>query len=140
MSEQITLAGLAARWAGAFFLLAAIYNPTGYSYYDWVATPDLRYWSFKVVAGIILFSFFALYFNASLRALRWPGFMLISVASALATFIFFPNPIDFDTPAPQFLIFLQIIVANVLAVGASWSYVRQMLSGQLDVNNVNGGF
>lgn len=139
MPEQITLAGVAARWAGAFFLLAAIYNPTGYSYYHWVVTTDLRYWSFKIVAGIILFAFFALYFNASRRALRLPGLILISIASALATFIFFPNPINFDTPAPQLLVFLQIVVANILAVGASWSYVRQMLSGQLDVNNINGG-
>ena len=139
MSEHITLAGVAARWAGAFFLISAIYNPNGYSYYHWVVATDLRFWSFKIVAGIILFTFFALYFNASRRALRLPGLVLISVASALATFIFFPNPIDFGTPAPQLLVFLQIIVANVLAVGASWSYVRQMLSGQLDVNNINGG-
>lgn len=139
MSEQITFLGVVARWAGAFFLLAAVYNSTGYSYYHWVATTDLSYWSFKIVAGIILYVFFALYFNASLRALRLSGLILISVASALATFIFFPNPIDFDTPAPQLLMFLQIIIANILAVGVSWSYIRQMLSGQLDVNNINGG-
>ncbi|NDA45793.1 MAG: hypothetical protein EBY21_00650 [Alphaproteobacteria bacterium] len=139
MPEQITVSGVLARWAGAFFLLAAVYNPTGYSYYHWVTTTDERYWSFKIVAGIILYSFFALYFNASLRALRLSGLMLISLASGLATYILFPNPIDFDTPAPQLLVFLQIVIANILAVGASWSYVRQMLSGQLDVNNINGG-
>ncbi len=139
MSDQITLAGVAARWAGAFFLLAALYNPSGYSYFHWVATTDLRYWSFKIVAGIVLAVFFGLYVNASRRALRLPGLILISIASALATSIFFPRTIDIDTPAPQLIVFLQIIIANILAVGVSWSYVRQMLSGQMDVNNINGG-
>ncbi len=34
------------------------------------------------------------------------------------------------------LTILLLIVANVMAVGVSWSYIRARLSGQADTNNV----
>jgi len=30
-----------------------------------------------------------------------------------------------------------VILANIFAVGVSWSYIRQRLSGQADTNNVS---
>jgi hypothetical protein len=36
----------------------------------------------------------------------------------------------------MFVTFALIILANVFAVGVSWSYIRLRLSGQADTNNV----
>ena len=55
----LTVARFTTRWFLAFFVLAATYNPSGYSYYHWVTSKNDDYLSLKVACGLFLFTFYA---------------------------------------------------------------------------------
>ncbi|MEI8394789.1 MAG: DUF6524 family protein [Rhodospirillaceae bacterium] len=54
----LTVRRLTTRWFFVFFALAATYNPSGYSYYNWVTGKNNDYLSLKIACGIFLLTFY----------------------------------------------------------------------------------
>src|SRR5260221_12356731 len=63
------LAGFVARWLAALFLVFATYNPSGYSYCDWVADFGGGHWVLSAFVTIVLVIAYSTFFLATLRSL-----------------------------------------------------------------------
>ena len=130
------LPGFIARWLAALFLVFATYNPSGYSYCDWIADFAGGQWILKALVTIILIIAYATFILATLRSL--------GVLGVLTWFLFFSSLVwlminigIIQSLSVRTVVTLALIVsANVFAVGVSWSYIRLRLSGQADTNNV----
>ncbi|MBI3451898.1 MAG: hypothetical protein HY057_03530 [Rhodospirillales bacterium] len=136
MNGLFTYSGFLARWLAAMFLVLATYNPSGYSYYHWVATLAADQWPFKLLGGLSLIILYLTFGVATLRSIGVIGIVLATLFFGSITWaivdIGFVERINGMTMVTIAL----IVLANVLAVGLSWSYVRQRLSGQTDSNDV----
>src|SRR5229473_1771688 len=114
MFESFGIQRFVTRWLAAMFLVLASYNPSGYSYYHWISELDVGNWVLKLLVGVVLAILYATFGLATQRSL---GRLGIAGSGTVATIVL-------------------VNLANLLAVGVSWSYVRARLSGQADTNNV----
>lgn len=136
MDRVFSYSSFFVRWLVAVFLVLATYNPSGYSYVHWLMEVSAALWPFKALAGLLLAVLYGLFGLATLRALGGAGIGLITLLSGAAIWVFTDLGLlaAFDTP-----MILLLVLANVLAVGVSWSHIRQRLSGQVDSNNITLG-
>jgi hypothetical protein len=118
------------------FLVLATYNPSGYSYYHWVSELDIGNWLLKLLVAlvlVILYATFGLATRRSLGALGIAGWLLFF---AVATWMMIDLGLIRIAGSGTVVTIVLVDLANLLAVGLSWSYVRARLSGQADANNV----
>lgn len=136
MSRVFSYSSFFVRWLVALFLVLATYNPSGYSYVHWVMEMSAAWWPFKALAGLLLAVLYGLFGLATLRSLGGAGIGMMTVLSGAVIWVLADLNLlaAFDTPMT-----LMLVVANVLAIGVSWSHIRQRLSGQVDSNNVGIG-
>jgi hypothetical protein len=135
MSDSFSFQGFIARWLMAIFLVMATYNPSGYSYAHWIGGVE-GHWVSKILTGLILAIIYATFVLATLRSLGVIGIaMWATLFLAILWFLIDVGLIE-QLTVGTVLTALLIILANVIAVGLSWSYVRARLSGQSDTNNV----
>lgn len=135
MPDGFSFQGFLARWLMAIFLVMATYNPSGYSYFHWVAGVDGQ-WIVKILVGIVLAILYATFILATLRSLGAAGIaMWVLLFGAIVWFLIDIGLIERLT-AGSILTILLVVLANVVAVGVSWSYMRARLSGQADTNDV----
>ena len=136
MSEPFGVKGFVARWLAAMLLVLATYNPSGYSYYHWVSALDPGDWILKLLVGVVLAILYATFGLATQRSLGRLGIAAWLLFFAVVT----GTMIDFGlirvAGSGTVATILLVVLANLLAVGVSWSYVRARLSGQADTNNV----
>jgi hypothetical protein len=136
---QLTWNGFLIRLSVALTLVLATFNPSGYSYFHWVkdSLPD-SISALQAFAGVILLIGWVMFIRAGKRSL---GFIGIVLASAFFATLFWllmdwgllePENID----AVTWLV--EILLAGVLAIGMSWSHIRRRMSGQVDVDEVEG--
>jgi len=130
------LAGFVARWLAALFLVFATYNPSGYSYCDWIADIDGGHWVLKALVTIILFITYATFILATLRSLGLFGVMTWALFFGSIVWLMINIGIIQTLSVRMCVTIALTISANVFAVGISWSYIRLRLSGQADTNNV----
>jgi hypothetical protein len=132
--------GFVARWLAALFLVFATYNPSGYSYCDWIGDLGGGQWVLKALVTILLIIAYATFILATLRS--------IGVLGVITWFLFFGSLVWFmvtigviQTLSARTLVTIVLfIAANIFAIGVSWSYIRLRLSGQADTNNVTIAF
>jgi hypothetical protein len=136
MTRLFSYSSFFVRWAVALFLVLATYNPSGYSYAHWLLQFTVDLWAFKALAGLLLVVVYLLFGLATLRSLGWPGIAIATALSGALTWAFADLGV-LDALGPMTpLMIAMIVFANVLAIGISWSHVRQRLSGQVDSNDV----
>jgi nitroreductase len=129
--------GFLLRWAFAFILLAATYNPTDWNLVSWSMANYRAQIPLTILATLVLLVGYIIYVRATLRSIGLFGMVLIlAVASTLIWVLF-----DFgwiDLADPTFNTWLSLAVLSlVLAIGLSWSIVRRKLSGQADVDDID---
>ena len=136
MSDSFSFQGFLARWLMAVLLVMATYNPSGYSYADWISGSAGGGWILKVLVGIVLAIAYATFFLATLRSLGVVGIVMwVLLFGSIVWFFVDIGLIERLTIGTVVTITL-IVLANVIAVGLSWSYIRARLSGQADTNDV----
>ena len=132
--------GFAMRVAFAIVLVLLIFNPTGYSYFHWVYTEG---WQdslpLKVLAGIVLLIGVLICGRATYRSIKVIGVILVAaLLSAIVWVAYDSGVLDVKDPGVvQWVVLLAI--GFILGIGLSWSIVRRMLSGQLDVDDADHG-
>ncbi|MEO0937273.1 MAG: DUF6524 family protein [Pseudomonadota bacterium] len=125
------------RWAFAFILLAATYNPTPYNYVRWVMTHGAETLSIAVLAGLVLMIGYIIYLRATLRSIGAFGMVLVlALVGALIWVLYDLGLIRLEDPGLNTWIAL-VALSAVLGVGLSWSIIRRRLSGQADVDDVD---
>ena len=130
--------GLLWRWLGALVLVVVSYNPTSLNYIHWARTRFDDQMPYIVLAGLILFVAYIVYFRATFRSIGVLGIAL--VAALLAALIWVMNTIGIlSLNNPTVLTWVGIIALSiVMGVGLGWSKIRRRLSGQVDVDDMTG--
>lgn len=134
-NQSINWGGVALRIFFATLLVMATYNPTPWSYYDWVIHSFEQFNVLVVLAGVILLIGWTIYIRATLRSLGTFGLIL--------AFAFFGTllwlVIDWGLVSVENITavswILLVIMSFVLGIGMSWSFIRRRMSGQVDVDD-----
>jgi hypothetical protein len=86
--KEFGLMSFLGRWIPAFILLSIFYNPTGYSYYHWVADNPNDRWPLKLLIGLVLAIGVFMYLAATYKSLKFHGVIIIIAlfAALLAVF------------------------------------------------------
>ena len=117
-------------------LVFATYNPTGYSFYHWVADGGSGPLSLKLLAGMSLLMIYYAAFRIVLAAFRRSGVIvatLIFVLCVVELALLAPRPRERSwqlyITAGQYVVLLAIAI--LVSFGISWSSLIERLTGQL---------
>ena len=92
----------------------------------------------KIFAGIVLLIGWAVYIRATRRSLGIIGISLaIGFFATLLWLLIDLNIIPADSVRAVTYLIL-IIISGLLATGICWSHIRRRISGQLDVDDIEG--
>ena len=136
MFESFGIQRFVTRWLAAMFLVLATYNPSGYSYYHWVSELDIGNWILKLLVAVVLAILYATFGLATRRSLGRLGIAGWLVFFAVVTWMMIDFGLIRIAGSGTVVTIVLVDLANLLAIGLSWSYVRARLSGQADTNNV----
>ena len=129
--------GFLIRWALAFILLAATFNPTQWNFVRWGMANYTDMLSVTVLIGLVLLIGYIIYLRATLRSIGLFGMLLVlAVAGTLLWVLFDQGIISLADPTINTWIGI-VVMSLVLAIGLSWSIVRRKISGQADVDDVD---
>ena len=136
MFESFGIQRFVTRWLAAMFLVLATYNPSGYSYFHWVSELDIGNWVLKLLVAVVLGILYATFGLATRRSLGRLGIAAWLLFFAVVTWMLVDVGLIRIAGAGTVATIVLVDLANLLAIGLSWSYVRARLSGQADTNNV----
>lgn len=129
--------GFLVRWAIAFFLIAATYNPTQWNYVQWAVANFSENLPMVTLFGLLLAVGYIIYLRATLRSIGVFGMgLVLAILAALAWVLYDLGWLDIRNAA--FNLWLGNIAASlVLGIGLSWSHIRRAISGQSDMDDVS---
>lgn len=136
--KGITGWGFLLRLSTAMLLVFSTYNPADYSYYHWVSENLSSPTPLMALAGILLLIGWTIYLRATARSLG--AFGLILAAAFFATLLWLVidwGLVKADSMRAITWIVL-FILCGILAIGISWSHIRRRMTGQVDVDEVDG--
>lgn len=136
--KGITWAGFLLRFIAAIVLVFSTYNPEGYSYYHWLKDGLPAIEPLMVFAGIILLIGWTIFLRATARSLGPFGLLLALIFFGTLIWLVVDwglVPADSVRAITYIVLF---ITCGVLATGISWSHIRRRITGQVDVDEVEG--
>ena len=132
--------GFALRIAFAIILVLVVFNPTGTSYVHWLIpdTPEIP-WDdnlpLKVLVGVALLIAVLVCARATYRSIKIVGVALVAALLAAIVWVAYDfGMLNVEDPGVMQWVIL-LAIGFILGVGLSWSIVRRMLSGQVDVDD-----
>lgn len=127
--------GFLLRWAVAFGLLAATFNPTQWNYTRWAVDNFDKQMPMVVLLGLLLLIGYIIFLRATLHSIGALGMGLVTaVVAALLWVLYDYGLLSLDNSSKNVWIGI-LALSVVLGVGLSWSFVRRSLSGQVDIND-----
>ncbi|HSR55911.1 MAG TPA: DUF6524 family protein [Alphaproteobacteria bacterium] len=125
------------RWLIALILVFATFNPTDYSYYQWVVTGGDQQMALEALVGVVLAILYVIFLRATFRSIGPIGIVLAAALMGALIWV----TIDFgwlDLKQPTVATWVLLFVfATILAVGLSWSHIRRRITGQADIDDVD---
>lgn len=129
--------GFILRWAVAFGLLAATFNPTDWNYARWAQMNFSDQMPLAVFLALLLAVGYIIYLRATLRSIGAFGMgLVLTVAAALLWVLYDYGVLTFENPTQNTWLGL-VALSLVFGIGLSWSHVRRKLSGQADMDDVD---
>jgi hypothetical protein len=129
--------GFVVRWAVALALVMVTFNPTPYSYANWVMHGGGGMLPVKFLAGVVLLILYVIFLRATWRSIGPIGLLLAGLFFAGVIWVL----IDYGYLDPHQSTVMGwivlVVIATILAVGLSWSHVRRRVTGQADVDDVD---
>ena len=125
------------RLLAAIVLVNLTYNPHEVSYFHWVKEGFPALGPEQAVAGLLLIIGWVIFLRATLRSLGPVGIGLAVALMAAVVWMLISWGLLSAASSTLLIDIVLLILAIVLAVGMSWSYVRRRLSGQTDVDDVD---
>ena len=130
--------GFLLRLLAAFILVFSSYNPSGYSYYHWLSENISAPTPMIALAGVVLLVGWTILLRATFRSLGPFGLLLAAAFLGVVLWMM----IDwgwFDADSLTAVSYLTLVVlSGILAIGVSWSHIRRRITGQVDVDDVEG--
>jgi hypothetical protein len=137
---DFTLKNFLLRFLAACVLVGLTYNPNEVSYFHWAIEPLLTaklpdFSVLKALVGMVLLIGWFTFLRATLASLGRIGVVLALVFFALLVWLL----VEWIPPtSPRAWTYLvMLVLASVLAVGVSWSFVRRRITGQMDVDRID---
>lgn len=124
------------RWFGAFVLLSATFNPSPYNYVRWVEVNFSTQMPLAVFLGLLLAVGYMVYLVATLRAIGAIGIALIAAIFGAALWVLIDWGVLSLTNQNLNTWLAILALSLILGIGLSWSILRQRLSGQATVDEV----
>jgi hypothetical protein len=136
--KGLTWAGFLMRLVAALVLVFSTYNPSGWSYFHWVTENPPNIDPMMALAGIVLIIGWAIFLRATGRSLGAFGLILATAFFGTLLWLLIDwNIVPADSIDAITYIVL-VILSGILAIGVSWSHVRRRLTGQVDVDEIEG--
>ena len=130
--------GILLRWLGAFVLLAATFNPTPWNYVRWVERAWADQMPLAIFLGLILAVGYMVYGVATLRSIGPFGVVLVAAIIGAGLWVLYDwGWLSLANPSVNLWIGI-FVLSVVLGIGLSWSILRQKLSGQASVDEIEG--
>jgi hypothetical protein len=135
-AREFNFLGFVWRLVASLLLVMATYNPSRYSYVDWVraATPENPLGPEHFVIGVILLIGWVILLAATHRSLGTFGLLLgAALLGGVVWMLTDFGWLNIETVSTATWVGLFCISA-LLAVGLSWSHVWRRLTGQFEVD------
>jgi hypothetical protein len=118
-------------------LVLLTFNPTGHSYYHWLADGFPSVQPLEVVAGIALLGAWIFFVRSTMAAMGTLGVvLLLALFAAIVWWVVSQGWLDVSNRSAMAWVVL-LILGLVLGIGMSWSHVRREVSGQASVDRVD---
>lgn len=125
------------RWLCIFGLLLASYNPTGYSYVDWLLEPDSEIFPVKIFVGVCLLILNLFVYGVALRTLSYDGVVASIMFFSLMTWAGYSLGVRLPTTA-MLIMWVQFAVATTMTFGLWLAQLRQHVSGLVTPSEEGG--
>lgn len=137
MATEFNVGSFFSRWLFALVLVLGTYNPTGYSFIDWVLGADTEYGPVLGLTGVALLIAWIVFLRATLMSIGILGIALgAALFGCLIWLLVDIGVLSLDATGALTWIVL-VVISLILATGMSWSHIRRRLSGQFDVDDMD---
>jgi len=137
MSNKFNAVSFLARWLFAAALVFGTYNPSDFSYTNWVLADSTEFGPIPAVVGVALLIAWIVFLRATFMSLGWLGIILGGALFACLIWLFIDlGWLSLDSTSALTWIIL-LMLSLILATGLSWSHIRRRLTGQVDVDDVD---
>jgi len=137
MAKGFSAGSFFARWLFAAVLVFGTYNPTDYSYADWILAESTTFGPIVAIVGIALLIGWIIFLRATFMSMGWLGISLGAALFGCIIWLFVDlGWLSLDATGAITWVVL-IILSLILATGMSWSHIRRRMSGQYDVDDVD---
>ena len=134
MANEFNTGSFIARWLFAIALVLGTYNPTEYSYVNWVMGGSSEIGPVKALVGVTLLIAWIVYLRATMMSLGWLGITLGTALFACVIWLLIDlGVLSLDSTGALTWASL-LVLSFILATGMSWSHIRRRLTGQFDVD------
>lgn len=135
--REFTVMSFLWRFVAAAALIFATYNPSQYSFFQWVrgAIADGNLGSAHFLVGAILLIGWAILLFATRNSLGTGGVILgVVLLATIVWFLVDLGVLDADSISAMTWVAL-VCLAGLLAVGLSWSHIWRRMTGQFEVTD-----
>lgn len=133
----ISIAGFLWRVAFALLLVLATFNPAGYSYFHWVRAEFPSIGPAQAVVGIVLLILWIFLSRSMMQAIGILGLLLMTAFTAALVWLLVSwGWLDVGNATTMSWVVL-VALGLILGVGMSWAIVRQKLTGQASVDEID---
>ena len=135
MTQRFGWASIVARVLFSFFVVFAVYNPSGHSYWHWIQQGSAGFWA-KMAVGVGLLIVHISIATTTVSVMRWRGVLLI-VALLFSGWMAVSNHAALGHGgAPSTIVIALTGLALLYAAGLSYSHIHHRISGVTHVDKV----
>lgn len=136
IQSNFTFSSFALRYAIALVLVFVTYNPSDYSWLQWLNSDVAPV--YKVASGVVLLIGWVMFLRATWNSLGPIGTILAAAFFAVMIWLLIEwGLLALDNTSVVVWVG-EFILSGVLAVGMSWSHIRRKMSGQYDTDEIEG--
>lgn len=136
--SELSGTGVLLRMLSALVLVVVTWNPSGWSYAHWAFTSERPFGAMHALVGVALLCLWVLYVRAAQAALGMLGVFLLVLL--FGTFVWVLSEwglIDLHSTSAWSWVTL-LVAGFILGIGLCWSHLRRRLTGQVDVDELEG--
>jgi len=135
--DEFDFASFLWRLLFAVALVLLTFNPTGHSYYHWLADGFPSVSPAEAIAGLLLLIGWIFFVRSTLAAMGTLGVtLMLALFAAIVWWVVSRGWLDLANRSAMAWVVL-LILGLVLGVGMSWSHIRRRISGQASVDRVD---
>lgn len=136
MTRRFDWTSIIARILFSFFAVFAVYNPSGHSYWHWIAQGSAGFWA-KLAVGLALLLLHAFIVSSTISVLKWKGLAVVS-ALLFSGWMAISQQAGLEPGGVSGAVLLALIgLALVYAAGLSYSHIHHRIAGVTHVEKVN---